>query len=95
MITSKSRWITIKIARNIISNLFKHGRQFKCLSGVPEDAVLVGIQYDATRQYMLLTYSHQDFPEVSEGEYLQEKEPILCHVPSIYQYMIHEEPKDL
>lgn len=72
--------IRVPISLEILDGLVKTGASMRinCIEGVPEDAVLVSVYFDGSRQTCFLVYEHPSFRKrVYSNEKILELWPTL------------------
>ena len=66
------RFKTLWVAPAQFMALFKEGlkvrEDFEIIEGLPDDAQLLGVMYDVTRNGIAMVVSSSKFPEVKKGE---------------------------
>ena len=70
------RLVRVMVAPEFMAQQYIQGRvtHLECFRGLPEDAQLVGAACDEARRVFLLTFEHESFAPVPEGEMIPERE---------------------
>lgn len=62
--------VTVPIAGYVFQRMLTQGQVVaaRCVSGLPEGARFIGLQYEACEDVWLLVFEHETFKPVSEGD---------------------------
>jgi hypothetical protein len=61
---AKRRIVEVVLTEHMLSVMFREGAMVRCMSGVPEDAVMLGVSADFARRAFVAHFEHPSFDEV-------------------------------
>jgi len=59
--------IIIPVSYQFLQTLLTNGAAMKCIDGVPQSAVLIGVYIDQQKEQVLLKFTDESFDSVLEG----------------------------
>jgi hypothetical protein len=61
------RIVEVVLTEHMLGIMFREGALVRCMSGVPEDAVLLGVSADFARRVFTAHFEHLSFDKVAMG----------------------------